>query len=211
MKSLQFAVPLLMLFMAAVASADSIPILRVTSADAGAGPNDSSGDNAELDLSGPGFKLSAFGGTASYGFVGDTFSLGESVGGFSMSWFDFRLTIGNTTYDPITVDLSAVSVDPIAALVSVPGGCVPATLNNDAGNFPIQLIANGAPFNLVIPRGTLCLTFDPVSDNPSLYQFSGANFFATSPVPEPGTLGLTISGLGVLFGVARKRLPTRRG
>jgi|SRR5215475_9329403 len=209
MKASRFVVPMLVFLIAGVARADSIPILTVTQADAGAGPNNGGGDNAGLVLSGPGFLLSAFGGTGSYGFIGDTFSQGDSVGGFGIDWSGFYLTIGKTIYDPDTIDLSLVLASPLSAL-SVPGGCVPAELiNGNNSGVPIHLSAsagdNFVEFNLVIPRGTLCVNFDQVADSPSLYEFSSATFSATSTVPEPSTLALMATGLGVYFGLARRK------
>ena len=209
MKRLRWTIALLFLLVAGIANADSIQTFKITQALAGAGPNDGSGDNAGLEFFGPGgFKLLAAGGTGSYGFTGDTFSAGDPVGGFVMDWFDFSLTIGKTTYDPDTVDLSLVQVDPHGAL-TVPGGCVPATLSNGNGNGPIQLSAGSGDqfikFNLITPPGTLCLSFDPVQGNPSLYQFTAANFFAVSTVPEPGIMSLMATGLAGIFGVIRKK------
>jgi hypothetical protein len=208
MKCFRFAIPMLILLVAGVAKADSIPTFTITTAFAGAGPNEGIGDNAGLELLGPGgFDLQAFGGTSSYGFFTDTFSAGDSVGGFGMSWTDFSLTIGKTTYDHILIDLSSVFVEPHGDL-TVPGGCAPATLTSTFGG-PIQVSAGGGDnfitFNLLTPPGTLCVSFDPVEGNPSLYTFAGANFFAFSTVPEPGTLALMATGLAGVFGVVQKK------
>jgi hypothetical protein len=60
-------------------------------------------------------------------------------------------------------------------------------------------------FNLITPPGTLSLSFDPVQGKPSLYQFTAANFFAVSTVPEPGIMSLMATGLAGIFGVIRKK------
>jgi PEP-CTERM motif-containing protein len=80
---------------------------------------------------------------------------------------------------------------------------VPATLNGPIVGHTADFSGD---FNLQIPPGRLVLTFDffPGQDGfPASYGFSQGVF---TTVPEPGTLGLMMSGLAGIVGAAlRKR------
>jgi hypothetical protein len=69
-------------------------------------------------------------------------------------------------------------------------------------------------FNLQIPpRGTLVLTFDFFRGSngvPDTYQLSHGNFTLSTVVPEPGTLGLMVSGLAGILGAVLKKCNCKR-
>lgn len=78
---------------------------------------------------------------------------------------------------------------------------VPAVMNLIGGE-----TENGDFFNLQIPRGRLILTFtfeQGQNGFPSTYVFSQAVF---TTVPEPGTLGMTLSGLATLAWITVRRI-----
>ena len=209
MRRFRWAMPILFLFLAGMASADSIPTFTISNAIIDVFPNSGAGDNVGFIFTGPGgFILSGFGGSGCC-FEGDTFSAGDPIGGiFFISWSFLTLTIGKTTYDPDTVDLSPIDINPLGAL-SVPGGSVPATLSNSLSNGPIHVSGGSGDefvlFNLAFPHGTFSVDFGSVEGNPSLYQFSGAEFRAVSTVPEPGTLALMPTGLAGIVGLVRRK------
>src|SRR5437870_6997873 len=209
MKRVRYAIPVVILLWAGIASANSIPTFTITQAIIVVSPNQGAGNNVGFIFTGAGgFSLSGFGGTSGYGDVGDIVSAGDPIGIASISWTALALTIANTTYDPDTVDLSAIDIIPLGAL-SVPGGIVPATLSQSFSNAPIQMSAGAGEqfilFNLKIPPGTLTINYVPIAGNPSLFQFSNASFNAVSTVPEPGTLAFMATGLAGIVGAAQRR------
>lgn len=196
-----------------IATADSISTINITQAAIGILPNNSAGDNLGITLTGPGgFVLEGVGGTSAFGFVGDTFAAGDFIGGVDLiGWSFLTLKIGNITYDPDVVDLSALNINLFGGL-TVPGGSVPATLSNSFGG-PIQVRAGGDQFiqlNLNISPGTFSASFQPSEGNPSLYEFSSAGFESVRTVPEPETMMGVVTGLVAMMGdvLRRRRRPT---
>lgn len=83
--------------------------------------------------------------------------------------------------------------DPFEFLFEVTGGDAAGLY----GSLPAGVILSGTKFG-----GSFNVDFDNLSGG---LQGTGLAFSNTAPVPEPGTLLLLLSGIGVLFGL-RKRL-----
>jgi hypothetical protein len=64
-------------------------------------------------------------------------------------------------------------------------------------------------FNLRLPTNgdwAASYTYYPPSgDQPGYFLFNDADFGASATTPEPGTIALTLTGLGGIAGLARKR------
>lgn len=178
--------------------ADSIPFFNVNIAyvTVSLGPNYGSGDNAFLTMIGPSTRITAIAGMACFewcsGPITDLNSVSVSqifVGSFTGA------IINGVTYDPN----SDISIN--CCLFSESG-----YLNGSASGF----VGEGDTFanmNLNLPSGgSWSLTFEPVDGG---YQFVQGEFTAgkpPSPVPEPGMLGMIVTGLASIFAVVRKTI-----
>ena len=217
MKHFRWAIALLFATAAQCAYADTIPTFNITQVTVSVGINDGSGDNVFFSLIGPGTNISGFGGIScyfSYCSSIDSFAPGTSlipsIGQISISNFASAM-VGGKTYDPYTeIGFTSLFSANVLGSFTFPDNfysstfCVPASMSSPLGG----IAGSGetfTQFNLNMPAGgSFCTSwnFDAASGQ---YQFTKGNFVATTTVPEPGTLGLIVTGLTAMVGSIRQR------
>ena len=183
------------------AYADSIPTFHVTQATMLMGPNDGSGDNIFFSFSGPGVTITGIAGMGCFSWCSGQ-AISDSTVVFAsqifLTSFDTVILKG-TNYDPMFL-----SLDPFDAF----GGLNPSVsglVGSDTG--PLQ-------FNLTLPtNGSWAFDFAPTTDqfgNPA-FSFTDGEFSASAPVPtpEPATVGLMLTGLAGIAGIARRKAKFR--
>jgi hypothetical protein len=183
------------------AYADSIPTFHVTQATMLMGPNDGSGDNIFFSFSGPGVTITGIAGMGCFSWCSGQ-AISDSTVVFAsqifLTSFDTVIFKG-TNYDPM-----ALSLDPFDDF----GGLNPSVsglVGSDTG--PLQ-------FNLTLPtNGSWAFDFAPTTDqfgNPA-FSFTDGEFSASAPVPtpEPATVGLMLTGLAGIAGIARRKAKFR--
>jgi PEP-CTERM motif-containing protein len=191
MKRLLWLTPILFALLATSALADSVSIFY--------SPNDGSGGNFGFLVTAPGLSVSGGGGTP-FDFFGccnpPGYLPGSTLGGFTDIFFDEGFaTIGGISYD-----------------VSFTGGLFMSTIvlptNGKDYNAPVE-ISFGASGTANDPLQT----FISVSGSQRGYIYfsysteTGGYFPGSfAPVPEPGTLGLTGTGMIGLLALVRNRL-----
>jgi len=185
------------------AYADSIPTFHVTQATMFMGPNDGSGDNLSFSLTGPGVNITGIGGMGCFFWCSGNpipdpnvaFPSQISLTGFGPA------TIGGKIYDGMFLSFSPSIFDEGGGLVATTSGLA----GSDTG--PLQ-------FNLTLPtNGTWQFNFVPTTDqfgNPA-FSFTDGEFSASAPVPtlEPATVGLMLTGLAGIAGIARRKAKFR--
>jgi hypothetical protein len=214
MKSLRWAIMVLLAASVQRAYADSIPVFNISRATISFSANTQAGDNAQFVFAGPGVSImgggSACGGSDEWcngAFLPPGTSVTPNVGLVS---FDFvSVKIGGHTYTSPSADLFNSSItagnsftlpmgknSPFILIVTIP-----ANLASPVGG----MLPDGSQFNLNIPPGKLMLTFDffpSVGVFPAgYYIFTNGQFIVGTP--EPGTIFLLATGLAAIVG--RKR------
>ena len=130
---------------------------------------------------------------------GTPIDFGSSVGHVSGS----VIHIGGKTYSGAQAVLNAWTMNPFNALF-VPESGGNAILNGN-GLIPGSInAANGTlQFEIKVPVGDLGFSWVQSIENPSYYTLFPSNFFATaSPVPEPGSVLLLVTGLAGILSTA---------
>jgi len=179
------------------AYADSIPILdiNITYATAGLGPD----GGVSFALFGPGTTITGYGGMACYAWclqaIPDLSSVNPSqvfVGGF------LSVTIAGMSYNPDLLSLQ----------------CCLFSASGDLGGSVSGFVGQDETFrylNLTVPGGGWNFNFNyfpTTNGNPAFYVFSSGSLTAgtpPAPTPEPGTLGLMVTGVVGIAGVIRRR------
>lgn len=223
MKSLLSIVVLLLVVFAPCVYADSIPTVIINQAGFDLVPNEGSAGNVSFTFSGPGVM-------SGIGTINEPWSIGFAFSGLEAGllpgslltpsaylYIDFvegSVLVGGQT---LTLCFDCLGRSYMTALGSFQfptngessfTATVPAMLGPTTGfaQDPDQTFYQN--FNVTLPRGSLMLTFDfvPAQDPyPAYYQFSRGEFFGNTVVPEPGTLGLMVTGLGGIVGVIRRK------
>jgi len=193
MKRFLVATPILLLLICATAAADSVTILLA--------PNTGFGGNFAFFRSGPGFGAAIFGGTET-GFWDDTgFVPGTTIG--LVQEIPVFIDGGSLVIGGNSVDFTPEGPASLLFLSSF-------TLPTNGKNFttPVEmgfvadvLLSTGSPFEIAGAAGGK-LTFDYYSPL-GLYFVQETKLTTT---PELGTLGLMITGLVGVIGVARSKL-----
>jgi hypothetical protein len=195
MNSLRLAIAILLTAFAQLTYADSIPTFHITQVTMLMFPNDGSGDNVSFSFTGPGVTISGIAGMGCFSTgswctgqpVPDQNASPEQVFLFSID----TLVVGGTTYG----DLGFIGAGFFDQYGGV-NGFVSAIVPTETSSFQ---------FNLTFPTdGSWGFGFDPTTDafgNPA-FVFTEGTFFASAPVPtpEPGTIGLVLTGLTAIGG-----------
>jgi PEP-CTERM motif len=228
MKRLLSIVVLLLVVFAPSTYADSIPTLTITYADVTITPLFID-TNARFIFAGPGTTMTNLSGLAT---VNPPWSDGFVIGGLSAGLFpgsslnpsgflfiDFvegSVNVGGQTLTLCFDCLGRSSITALGSFQFPTNGESTFTVTVPAMLEPTSGIAQGPffdrTFQLKLPRGSLTLNFDlfPAQDPyPAYYQFSHGEFFGTTVVPEPGTLGLMVTGLAGVIGVIRRKRSIR--
>ncbi len=211
MKNLRWAIVALLVVFVQYACADSVSVFNISQATILFGPFGDLGDNSLFTFAGPGTSIVG-GGSFCFGGLdqwcsGDSLPAGASVTP-NVELVSFEslaiVTIGGHSYNPIESGLSFSSIT-AAGSFTLPMG------TNSPSIFTVTIPANLAPvrgavsgndgspnlFDLNFRPGKLVLTFT----GPEIYSLDKGEFIVTTP--EPGTIFLLATGLGVTIG--RKR------
>ena len=181
------------------------------------------GDNETFSFDGPGISIFG-GGTALCGWcIPDTFSLtpGSSLNP-SVDLVTFDNTNGTATIGGHTLDLTggylfSSSITALGSFTFPTNGRSSFTVSVPAG-YSEQFIQGSAPslpnYSLqILNYGTMSLNFTFVpsqNGTPAFYEFSRGQF-SLVPIPDPGTLGLMVTGLSsIVLAKFRKALSFRR-
>jgi len=197
MKRLIWGAAILFVVSATCAYADSVSTFNITQATMFMGPNDGSGDNVGFSFTGPGVNITGIGGMACFDWCSGPIS-DPNIAQPSQIFLTFfgTATIGGITYDPDTLDLSIF--DAFGGLNASTAGSV-----GREGDGFIQ-------FRMTAPtNGGWSLNFAPTVDqdgNPA-FIFTDGEFSASAPLltPEPGTVGLMLTGLAGIIGLVRRK------
>jgi hypothetical protein len=204
---------LLALLIVPFAPADTIRTVNVQQTSFVFFPNDGSGDNASLQLNSPGTMIFSIAGTNCFDWC-TPFTLeapGSELSPSTDIFFDGlgQVTIRGKSFDPDSSAIFPASLDPQGTIFFPTNGesfsaSVPASLSS-----PLTMsLSDGSTALLYTSKGTLTLNFTFMpgnNDTPSGYQFSDARFSAIGAVPEPGSVVLMLTGLGIT-GVLRRRV-----
>jgi len=191
------------LFVAANLNADTIPIFNITSVDIVFNP----GGGMFFSLDAPGVSITGD------GFFGCTIwcnplsfeSTGFPIDITNLTTVDYFAQLRGKTFSALGAFSSPWSLT--FGDFSVPGGQVPAVLNN---GLILGTVSNGNrafKFFLKLPPGTLQLQFLSDPEFPDQWTFLDGEFSASrrTTVPEPGTMALTATGLAAIVGLVRKK------
>lgn len=202
MRHLRFALCGLFLLASLAAHGDSIPVFQITSAQMFFfGPGD-----VAFAFNGPGISVSGQGGFDCPSGWCSGFEVPEGTPIDFTSFVLFAgfttIQIGGTTYSGAQAVLNSFTMNPLAPLFVPDGGG--AMLNS---NGLIGGSVNGTfQFEIKVPAGSLELDFLPSVDDPGYYISTGGDFFAQkspSPVPEPGSVFLLVTGLAGILGTLK--------
>jgi len=191
MNYLRLAIAILLLAFAQCSYADSILTLHITEATMFMGPNDGSGDNIGFTFTGPGIKIF---GTAGMGCF--DWCTGQPVPDTNV----FPSEIFLSGFPDVLFHGVSAFLDPQTSFFNDSGGLNPT----ETGHL------NGVPFVLTLPtNGSWDFIFQPTTDqngNPAFSFVSGSfSASAPAPVPEPGTIGLMLTGLAGIGGILRRK------
>jgi len=214
MKRFLWALPMLLIMVSVSAFGDTV--YTITNARILLRPNQGAGDNLGFFLSGNGVFFTGGGGTPGQYFYDQGYAPGSTLGGATDIFNDIGdnyAEIGNAHYGSPS-DSTDYVVYSAGLFLS------PFTLPTNGQNFAITVAASlsisgtlysGTGQNFTIQNFTLIgntggvgqLTFF-YSPYTGLYYPSGFTTFTNTP--EPGTLGLTGSGLIAMLGLIRRKL-----
>ena len=197
MKYLRLAAVIFLLSSTTVCLADSIPTFYITQVTMHMSPNNGSGDNISFVLTGPGVRITGTGGMGCFdwcsGPIPDPNIAGPSM--VFISNFD-SVTLGGIVYDASSLGFNS--------LFNTNGG-----LNGQTLGFVNAFNGNFLEFNLISPTNGswgLNFAFSPAQNGQDAYYlFTDGEFFAQGQTPEPGTIGLVLTGLAGIAGVAKAR------
>jgi hypothetical protein len=194
----RLAIALLFAGCVQAAYADSIPVFHITEATMSMRQNDGSGDNISFTFSGPGVMITGIAGMGCYAWCSG-FPISEPSGSPSQVFLSGSYqtaVIGGVSYEPTFLFLDIFSSD---------GGLNGSTIGTvgDGDNF--------LQFRMTAPtNGSWNLIFNKVDaqgGNPAYYYFAGGSFEASATLaPEPGTIGLVLTGLAGMAGLARRKI-----
>ncbi len=203
MKHLLWKVVMLVVVFVPCSYADSFRITQVTGL---MGPQfESASDNISFTFTGPGTTIQASGFLLCYPWCYADQGLLPEIPSTPIG--DIYVTLGN--YGPVMIGgktYNVVNYDP--ASFFMPGGLLNSSvvLFVDQGGLEKEI-------ELALPEtgGAWNFYFDyypPHEDSPGGYLFNHGDFYAaspTTPVPEPGTLGLMATGLAGITGLIRRK------
>jgi len=192
MNYLRLAIAILLLAFAQCSYADSILTLHITEATMSMGPNDGSGDNIGFTFTGPGIKIF---GTAGMGCF--DWCTGQPVPPDTIA---FTSEIFLSGFPDVLFHGVSAFLDPETSFFDNSGGLNPTVTGH----------LNGVPVVLTLPtNGSWGLNFVSTTDqngNPAISFVSGSfSASAPAPVPEPGTIGLMLTGLAGIGGIVRRK------
>jgi hypothetical protein len=201
MRHHRFALGALFLLVSLAAQADSIPVFQITFADMYLDPEFGF---MSFNFTGPGITVFGVGSfDCPSGCLEHFFPWGTPI-----SFGNFLPTVetlqigGNTYRDPQAV-LNAWTLNPFTAL-SVPDDGGEAILNGN-GLIPGSIdTANGTfQFAIKVPVGQLELGWAQNSQYPGYYTPTPGLFVGhTSPVPEPGSVVMLVTGITAILSTA---------
>jgi hypothetical protein len=202
MKYLRLAITILLALGAQCSFADSSPTFQITQATMSMGPNNGSGDNLSFVLTGPGVTIAGIGGMACFDWCSGPLS---SPGGSPSQIFVDNF--GTAILGGIGYFAGYLSFN--NSLFDMNGG-----LNPSANGF----VGEGASFiqfALTMPtdgRWALNFGYVPPQDGiPGYYVFTHGEFSAsqTFVTPEPGAVGLMLTGLAGIAGIIKRKTTAR--
>ena len=201
MNYLRLSIVLLLAAFAQQSYADSIQTFHITQVLMTMYPNDGSGDNIGFTFTGPGVMITGTAGMGCFDWCSTqgTYTPIGSTTEIFLSYFS-SVKLGGVSYDPTTFGVFDFfdqfgSVNPTAS----------GTASNATSdvNVDFTLPANGG----------WGLDFEQSTDefgNP-YYYFVRGSFAASAPapVPEPGTIGLVLTGMGGIGAILRRNRKVR--
>jgi hypothetical protein len=209
MRHLRFVLCALFVLVSLAAHADSIPIFQITRAEMVFVAHT---DGVDLVFTGPGIAIEGIAefacpsGWCENEFVAEGTPM--DFGSFVPTQFlQFTIEIGGKTYSDTQAVLNAWTMNLFTSqFVPFVGGN--AILNGN-GLIPGSInTANGTlQFEIKVPGGDFQFNWVQSSENPSYFRSFGGRFDATaSPVPEPGSVVLLVTGLaGILSALQFKQ------
>jgi PEP-CTERM motif len=199
MNYLRLAIAILFAVTGQCSYADSIRTFHITEAKMFMHPNNGGGDNVIFSFTGPGVNITGIGGMACWDWCSSVPISDPSVAVTSQIYISFfnQATIGGKSYDPGSLNFDS--------LFDGSGGLNASTAGSayvDGGRV-IQ-------FRMTAPRnGGWTLFFDPTVDqngNPAfIFTYGVFSASAPLPTPEPATVGLMLTGLAGIAGIAKRK------
>ena len=211
MKRFRFVIAAVVSLWVGTATADSIPIFTIEGVNIAFFPLGGATDVGEMvfSLSGPGISIE---GDGFFNCSGWCESFSYFPAGYPIDFSDLTTTfytaqIRGKTYSDSSAFSSPWTLTSLGGDFTVPGGEVPAVLNNGLILGHVGSGNNLSTFYLKVPPGTLFVTFLQSDVDPTLFTWlpSGGFLAQSSVTPEPGTIILMVTGIVAIAALVRRR------